>query len=81
VLRETTFWVGGALTIGLGGLLAAGLIWAGAGWDFVNAYLAAVLAVGFGVGFMLVGRSEGQERRRVLAEAERTGVRAGEELR
>ncbi|MGA8710870.1 MAG: hypothetical protein WB786_06545 [Thermoplasmata archaeon] len=68
MLRETTFWLGGALTVGLGVALATGLVWAGAGWEFFNAYLAAALAVGFGVGFMLVGRAEGRERRRVGGE-------------
>ncbi|MGA8664315.1 MAG: hypothetical protein WB809_04510 [Thermoplasmata archaeon] len=81
MLRETTFLVGGALTIALGIVLAVGLVWAGAGWDFLNAYLASLLAVGFGVGFMGVGRAEGRERRRALAEAERASVRAGEQLR
>ena len=70
VLRETTFVVGGGLTIGLGVALAAGLYVAGAGLEFVNAWIAAGLAVGFGAFFIYVGRSEGKERRRRLRELE-----------
>ena len=70
VLRETTFVVGGGLTIGLGVALAGGLYVAGAGLEFVDAWLAAGLAVGFGVFFIYVGRSEGKERRRRLRELE-----------
>jgi hypothetical protein len=81
MLRETTFLIGGGLTIAMGLLLAGGLVWAGAGWEFFNAYLAAGLAVGFGVLFFAVGQAEGSARRRELAEAERSAVRAGEQLR
>lgn len=70
VLRETTFLVGGALTIGLGIALGAGLYFAGAGFVYFDAWLAAGLAVGFGAFFMYVGRSEGEERRRQLRELE-----------
>ena len=73
VLRETSFLMGGVLTIALGVLLVAGLVWAGAGWEFFNGYIAAGLAVGFGIAFFEVGRSEGRTRRRELAEAERVG--------
>ena len=71
VLRETTFVVGGGLTIGLGVALGTGLYVAGAGPEFFDAWLAAGLAVGFGGFFIYVGRSEGQERRRRLRELER----------
>lgn len=70
VLRETTFVVGGGLTIGLGIALAAGLYVAGAGLEFFDAWIAAGLAVGFGAFFIYVGRSEGEDRRRRLRELE-----------
>jgi hypothetical protein len=70
VLRETTFIVGGALTIGLGIALAYGLFVSGAGWEFVDAWLAAGIAVGFGAFFIYVGRAEAADRRRYLKEIE-----------
>ena len=70
VLRETTFVIGGALTIALGLALGAGLFWAGAGFEYLDAWLAAGIAVGFGAFFVYVGRSEGAERRRTLGELE-----------
>lgn len=71
VLRETSFLLGGALMIGLGVALAAGLLWAGAGLDYFGGWLAAGLAVGLGVFFLKVGRAEGQDRRESLARLER----------
>lgn len=76
VLRETTFVVGGGLTIGLGVALAVGLWVARAGLEFLPAWLAAGLAVGFGGFFVQVGRSAAKERRRHLRELE-----SGEEPR
>jgi hypothetical protein len=73
VLRETTFRVGGILTIALGVLLASGLVWAGAGIEFSDAYLGAALAVGFGAFFMYVGSAETKERRAFLASVEPPG--------
>jgi hypothetical protein len=70
MLRETTFLLGGALTVALGVALALGLLWAGAGWEFWNGYVAAGLAVAFGLGFVQVGRAERADRRRTLAEWE-----------
>lgn len=70
VLRETTFLLGGALTIALGVGLAAGLVWAGAGWIFFEAYLSAVLAVGLGSFFLYVASAEGASRRQRLADPE-----------
>ena len=70
VLRETTFVIGGVLTIGLGIALGAGRGVAGAGLEFFDAWLASGLAVGFGAGFLYVGRSEGRERRRELRRLE-----------
>jgi hypothetical protein len=67
VLRETTFQIGGVLTIALGVLLAAGLGWAGAGADYASAYLGAGLAVAFGTFFLFVGSAETKERRAFLA--------------
>ncbi len=75
MLRETTFLIGGVLTVALGLLLAAGLLWAGAGIDYFGGYIAAGLAVGFGAFFAWVGRAEGRERRRALAEIEEQHVR------
>ncbi|HYA57013.1 MAG TPA: hypothetical protein VEH57_00885 [Thermoplasmata archaeon] len=71
MLRETTFLVGGALTIALGVALGAGLLWAGAGWDYVGAWLAAGMAVGFGWFFVYVARDEGRQRRQFLREQEK----------
>ncbi len=70
MLRETTFLIGGSLTVALGLLLAGGLAWAGAGLDFFGGYIAAGLAVAFGAFFFWVGGAEGRERRRALAELE-----------
>jgi hypothetical protein len=70
VLRENSFIIGGGLTIGLGVALAAGLIWAGAGFVFFNAWLAAGIAVGLGVFFIKVGRDEGENRRQTLRRLE-----------
>jgi len=69
MLRETTFFVGGLVTIALGVLLAAGLYLAGAGVEFVDAWLACGIAVGFGAFFLHVSREEHRDRRRFLAEA------------
>ena len=62
VLRETQFFAGGLLTIGLGVALALGLYWAGVGADFFDAWLAAGLAVGFGGFFLFVARDEHRNR-------------------
>jgi hypothetical protein len=66
MLRETTFRLGGALTIALGGALAAALYLAGAGWVFFDAWLGAGLCVGFGVFFLYVAEDEGRTRREQL---------------
>jgi hypothetical protein len=70
VLRETTFAVGGFLTIALGILLGVGLFVTGAGFEFFGAWVGAALAVGLGAFFVHVGREEGRERRRSLHELE-----------
>jgi len=73
MLRETTFWIGGALTIGLGLALAAGLVWAGAGVEFASAYLGAGFGVLLGSFFIYVGGAEARERRAFLANLDATG--------
>ena len=70
MLRETTFEIGGFLTIGLGVALIGGLAWASAGVEFLNAYLAGGIAVGFGAFFVYVGRQEHRERLAYLARTE-----------
>jgi hypothetical protein len=77
VLRETTFWLGGALTIGLGLALAAGLVWAGAGLDYITAYLGAAFGVVLGAFFIYVGGAEARERRKYLADVEASPETAG----
>jgi hypothetical protein len=66
IARETTFVLGGSLVIAMGVAFMAGLWWAGAGWGYAGGWLGAVLAVGFGVFFVQVGRAERQERLRFL---------------
>ncbi len=70
VLRETTFLIGGALTIGLGVALGYGLYYAGAGLYYFGAWLAVGIAVGLGAFFIYVGRAEGEDRRHRLRELE-----------
>ena len=62
MLRETTFEIGGLLTIALGVLLATALYFAGAGVEFFDAWLASGIAVGFGAFFLYVARGEHRER-------------------
>jgi hypothetical protein len=73
MLRETTFRIGGVLTIALGVALAYGLFIAGAGIEFADAWLAAGIAVGFGAFFLYVARDEGRTRREFLRSAEEEG--------
>ena len=70
MLRETTFAIGGVLTIGLGVALGFGLYLAGAGWEFADAWLASGLAVGFGAFFLSVARGEHRDRLEFLRTAE-----------
>jgi hypothetical protein len=67
VLRETQFFVGGLLTIGLGLALAYGLVWAGAGFDYFGAWIAVGGAIGFGAFFLYVARDEHRNRLAFLA--------------
>jgi hypothetical protein len=72
MLRETTFLIGGALTIALGVLLGFGLFLAGAGVEYVDAWLASGIAVGFGAFFLYVARAEHRDRLDFLASAAET---------
>jgi hypothetical protein len=58
VLRETTFVIGGTLTVGLGLALAAGLLLSHAGLDYNDSWLSVGIAVGLGVFFIYVGQTE-----------------------
>ena len=69
MLRETTFTIGGLLTIGLGLALATGLYLAGAGLEYADAWLACGMAVGFGAFFLYVARDEHRERLAFLRSA------------
>jgi hypothetical protein len=62
VLRESTFRLGGALTVVLGLAFAAGLAWAGAGADYFTAYVGAAFGVVLGSFFIYVGGAEARER-------------------
>lgn len=75
MLRELTFWIGGAIAIALGAALAAGLLWAGAGLVYFDAWLAVPLAVVLGVFFLHVGSEMRRYRTQYLRAAE-----AGEPL-
>lgn len=70
MLRETTFLVGGFLTIGLGVALGAGLFWSGAGAAFADAWAASGMAVGLGAFFVYVARSEHRHRLAFLKSTE-----------
>lgn len=73
--RETTFRVGGALTIALGLALAAALAVTGAGIDFFDAWVGAALCIGLGVFFVYVARDEARTRSKFLEEAESSSAR------
>lgn len=70
MLRETTFRIGGALTIALGLAFALSLYLSGAGAAYFGAWLAAGLCVGFGGFFVYVAHDEGRTRREFLASTE-----------
>jgi hypothetical protein len=71
MLRETTFFIGGWITIALGILLAFGLYFSGAGVEYVDAWLASGMAVGFGAFFLYVARDEHRDRLAFLEQAEK----------
>jgi len=77
--RETTFWIGGFLTIGLGLALAVGLGWAGAGVEYSSAYFAVALAMVLGSFFLYVAGAEARERESSPTrwDAERSEDRSG----
>lgn len=66
MLRETTFRVGGVLTIALGVLFGYGLYSAGAGLEYFDAWLAAGICVGFGAFFLYVAHDEARTRQKFL---------------
>jgi hypothetical protein len=70
VLRERTFFLGGVVVIALGVLLGVGLWFAGAGFAYWSAWLAAGIAVGLGAFFVQVGREARDFRREWLRAAE-----------
>lgn len=69
MLRETTFAIGGALTIALGVLLDIGLYFAAAGIEYLDAWLAGGIAVGLGAFFLYIARGEHRERLAFLRNA------------
>ena len=71
MLRETTFFVGGAVVIALGVLLGFGLWYAGAGVVYWSAWLSAGISVGLGAFFLRVGREARAYRRAWLSELEK----------
>jgi hypothetical protein len=71
--RETAFWIGGTLTIGLGLTFAVLLVWAGAGVEFSSAYLGVALAVVLGAFFLYVAGAERRARISQSGEGERAG--------
>jgi hypothetical protein len=73
MFRETTFRVGGILTIALGVALAYGLFVAGAGVEFTDAWLAAGISIGFGAFFLHVAAEEARNRREFLRSSEKEG--------
>ncbi len=77
LLRETTFVLGGALVIALGVAFAAGLAWAGAGWQYAGGWAGAAFAVGFGAFCVYVGRAETADRRRQLRAVDADALQAG----
>jgi hypothetical protein len=66
MFRETTFRIGGLVTIALGVAWAYGLFNAGAGLEFADAWLGAGFSVGLGAFFLYVARDEGRRRREFL---------------
>ncbi len=66
VLRETTFRVGGVLTIVLGIAFAFALYASGAGFAYFGAWAGAALCVGFGGFFLYVAHDERRTRRQYL---------------
>ena len=67
--RETTFRVGGILTILLGAVFAYALIATGAGLAFFDAWLACGICVGFGGFCIYVAHDEARTRREFLRSA------------
>jgi len=70
VLRETTFVVGGGLTVALGAALVVGLALGGAGVAYFGAWLGGGLTIGMGAFCVYSGRAETRERRKDLDRVE-----------
>jgi hypothetical protein len=70
VSRETTFFVGGVLSVALAVLLGIGLAWSGAGLAYGGIWLAAAICAGFGAFFLYVGRDLHRYRQEYLAAIE-----------
>ncbi|HYB77770.1 MAG TPA: hypothetical protein VEE83_03705 [Thermoplasmata archaeon] len=70
MLRETTFLIGGIVTVALGVLLGVALYLAGAGPEYSNAWLASGIAVGLGGFFVYVARDEHRTRLEFLRASE-----------
>lgn len=66
MLRETTFRVGGVLTIALGVAFAYALYASGAGLAYFGAWAGVALCVAFGGFFLYVAHDERRTRRRYL---------------
>jgi hypothetical protein len=70
VSRETTFLVGGALSIALGALLGLALYLDGAGVAYAGIWLAAGICAGFGGFFVYVARDLHRFRQEYVAAIE-----------
>ena len=70
MLRERTFFAGGAIVIAVGLALGVGLALSGAGISYASAWLASGIAVGLGVFFLYVGREAQAYRRTWMREVE-----------
>jgi hypothetical protein len=68
--RASTFLIGGGIAISLGVLLAAGLVWSGAGTEFLSGWLAAAFSVLLGAFFVHVSREERRFRSEYLRAVE-----------
>ncbi|HXY46539.1 MAG TPA: hypothetical protein VEK13_01395 [Thermoplasmata archaeon] len=68
--RETTFRVGGILTILLGAGFAYALFESGAGLEFLDAWLACGICIAFGAFCIYVAHDEARTRREFLRSAQ-----------
>ncbi len=70
MLRESQFAIGGGLTIALGAALVIGLVWAGAGFWFFEAYAGGGFGIAFGGFLVYLSREERRRRRAFLSTVE-----------